>query len=64
MNTANQKFDYFGGNKNQNQCILKKLSEKKNLSRTEIFDVVSNILNGECSEIFISAFLMSLLIKW
>ena len=29
MNTANQKFDYFGGNRTQNQCILKKLAEKK-----------------------------------
>ena len=63
MNTTNQKFDYFVGNRTQNQCILKKLAEKKNLSRTEIFDVVLNILNGECSEIFISAFLMALLLN-
>src|SRR5919107_1946633 len=49
--------------KNQNHYILKKLSEKKNLDSREIFNVVSNILNGSCSDVFISAFLMSLLIK-
>ena len=49
--------------KNQNHYILKKLSEKKNLDCREIFNVVSNILNGNCSDAFISAFLMSLLIK-
>jgi anthranilate phosphoribosyltransferase len=49
--------------KNQNHYVLKKLSEKKNLTSREIFDVVFNILNGNCSDIFISAFLMSLLIK-
>ena len=49
--------------KNQNHYILKKLSEKKNLDYREIFNVVSNILNGNCSDAFISAFLMSLLIK-
>ncbi|MBA3750872.1 MAG: anthranilate phosphoribosyltransferase, partial [Nitrosopumilus sp.] len=41
----------------------KKLSEKKNLTSKEIFDVIVNILNGNCSEIFISAFLISLLLK-
>ena len=49
--------------KNQNHYILKKLSEKNNLDSREIFNVVSNILNGNCSDAFISAVLMSLLIK-
>ena len=49
--------------KNQNHYILKKLSEKKNLDSREIFDVISNILNGDCSDTFISAVLMSLLIN-
>ena len=49
--------------KNQNHYILKKLSEKKNLTSAEISSVVFDILKGSCSEIFISAFLMSLLIN-
>ena len=57
------KIDDFKDIKNLNQYILKKLSEKKNLTKKEIFNVVSNILSGNCSDIFISAFLMSLLIK-
>jgi anthranilate phosphoribosyltransferase len=63
MNRENQKSDYLGGNRAQNHYILKKLSEKKNLTEKEIFDVVLNIINGDCSEIFVSAFLMSLLLN-
>jgi anthranilate phosphoribosyltransferase len=46
---------------NQNHHILKKLSKKKSLTSKETFDVISNILNGNCSEIFISAFLVFLI---
>jgi anthranilate phosphoribosyltransferase len=63
MNRDTQKSDYFGENGSQNQYILKKLSEKKNLTGKEIFDVVLDIINGGCSEIFVSAFLMSLLLN-
>src|SRR5919112_1890740 len=63
MITNNQSFNHLGQNGNQNQYILKKLSEKKDLTSNEIFDVISNILDGNCSDIFISAFLMSLLSK-
>ena len=63
MNTNNQNFSYSDQYQNQNHYILKKLSEKKNLSIKEVFDVVSNILDGSCSDVFISAFLMSLLLK-
>ncbi|MGN6350636.1 MAG: anthranilate phosphoribosyltransferase [Candidatus Nitrosocosmicus sp.] len=48
---------------NQKNYILKKLSEKKNLTIQEISSVIFDILYGNCSEIFISAFLMSLLIN-
>ncbi|MER5175204.1 MAG: anthranilate phosphoribosyltransferase [Candidatus Nitrosocosmicus sp.] len=63
MNTNNKDLHYLKVIRNQNHFILKKLSEKKNLTRKEIFDVIFNILNGGCSEIFISAFLMSLLLN-
>jgi anthranilate phosphoribosyltransferase len=63
MNTNNQNFSYSDQYQNQNHYILKKLSEKKNLTIKEVFDVVSNILDGSCSDVFISAFLMSLLSK-
>ncbi len=42
--------------KNQNHYILKKLSEKKNLDSREIFNVVSNILNGNCSDVLFQLF--------
>jgi anthranilate phosphoribosyltransferase len=63
MNRDNQKSDYLEVNRAQNHYILKKLSEKKNLTEKEIFDVVLNIINGDCSEVFVSAFLMSLLLN-
>jgi len=56
-------FHYLDNIINQNHHILKKLSKKKNLTGKEIFDVTTNILNGKCTEIFISAFLMSLLLN-
>jgi anthranilate phosphoribosyltransferase len=59
----NQSFNRLDQIGTQNRHILKKLSEKKDLTSSEIFDVVSNILDGNCSDIFISAFLMSLLLK-
>ncbi len=59
MNTNNQSFSYFA----QHHHTLKKLSEKKNLTSKEVFDVISDLLIGNCSDIFISAFLMSLLLK-
>jgi len=63
MNTNNIDLQPLKDSRNQTHYILKKLSEKKNLTSKEIFDVVINILTGNCSEIFISAFLMSLLLK-
>jgi anthranilate phosphoribosyltransferase len=63
MNRDKQRSDYFGRNRAQNQYILKKLSDKKNLTGKEIFDVVLNIIDGDCSEIFVSAFLMALLLN-
>lgn len=47
----------------RNHRILKKLSEKKNLTSKETLHIVLDILKGKCSEIFISAFLMSFLIN-
>ncbi len=49
--------------KNQNQYILKKLANKQKLNDKEVFDVISNIVRGNSSEIFISAFLMSLILN-
>ncbi len=63
MNTNNQSSNSFAQHQNQNHHILKKLSEKKNLTIREVFDVVSDLLDGNCSDIFISAFLMTLLLK-
>jgi anthranilate phosphoribosyltransferase len=63
MNINNQDLPQLKDSRDQSHYILKKLSEKKNLTNMEIFDAVTNILNGNCSEIFISAFLMSLLLK-
>ncbi|MDQ6722658.1 MAG: hypothetical protein M3Z01_00100, partial [Thermoproteota archaeon] len=63
MNINNKDFYYLNEIRHQNHYILKKLSEKKNLTFNEIFDGIINILNGYCSDIFISAFLMSLLLN-
>lgn len=48
-----------------NQYLLKKLvsTKKENLSTEELKSMITNILNGNCSEIFISAFLVSLTLK-
>jgi len=46
---ANKDFHYLDNIINQNQYILKKLSKKKNLTSKEIFDVTTNILNGNCT---------------
>lgn len=47
----------------QNQLYLKKLSTGQRLNYKEIMTVMTNIMNGHCSDIFISAFLMSLALK-
>ena len=47
----------------QNQIYLKKLSTGQRLNYKEIRTVMTNILNGHCSDVFVSAFLMSLAIK-
>ena len=41
-----------------NKLILKKLSRREHLSQQEVAEVMGNIINGNCSDIFISAFLM------
>lgn len=63
MKTSTNTFDSSNDIKIQNRNVLKKLALKKNLTSKEIFDVITNIINGKCSDIFISAFLISLLIK-
>ncbi|TVP39531.1 anthranilate phosphoribosyltransferase [Candidatus Nitrosocosmicus arcticus] len=47
----------------QNQIYLKKLSTGQRLNNNEIRTVMTNIINGRCSDVFISAFLMSLILK-
>ncbi|VFJ13053.1 anthranilate phosphoribosyltransferase [Candidatus Nitrosocosmicus franklandus] len=46
-----------------NKLILGKLSRREHLSQPEINKVIKNIINGDCSDIFTSAFLMGLQIK-
>jgi anthranilate phosphoribosyltransferase len=45
------------------QGILKKLSQNKHLNHDEINNVMVNITNGKCSDIFVSAFLMALAVN-
>ncbi len=47
----------------QNQVYLKKLSTGQKLNNTEMRSVMTNIINGRCSDVFISAFLMALLLN-
>ncbi|MBA2267483.1 MAG: anthranilate phosphoribosyltransferase [Nitrosopumilus sp.] len=47
----------------QNQIYLKKLSTGQRLNNNEIRTVMTNIINGRCSDVFISAFLMSLILN-
>lgn len=47
----------------QNQIYLKKLSTGQRLNNNEIRTVMTNIINGSCSDVFISAFLMSLILN-
>lgn len=47
----------------QNQIYLKKLSTGQRLNNNEIRTVMTNIINGRCSDVFVSAFLMSLILK-
>lgn len=47
----------------QNQIYLKKLSTGQRLNYKEIRTIMTNIINGHCSDVFVSAFLMSLAIK-
>lgn len=46
-----------------NKLILRKLSRRENLNQQEIIEVIRNITNGKCSDIFTSAFLMGLMVK-
>ena len=46
-----------------NKLILKKLSRREHLSQQEVTEVIGNIINGNCSDIFISAFLMGWTVK-
>jgi anthranilate phosphoribosyltransferase len=47
----------------QNQIYLKKLSTGQRLNYKEIRTIMTNIINGHCSDVFVSALLMSLAIK-
>jgi anthranilate phosphoribosyltransferase len=47
----------------QNQICLKKLSTGQRLNSNEMRFVMTNIVNGRCSEVFISAFLMALILN-
>jgi anthranilate phosphoribosyltransferase len=47
----------------QNQIYLRKLSTGQRLNYKEIRTIITNIINGHCSDVFVSAFLMSLAIK-
>ncbi|MDN5844666.1 MAG: anthranilate phosphoribosyltransferase [Candidatus Nitrosocosmicus sp.] len=47
----------------QNQIYLKKLSAGRRLDNNEMRSVMTNIISGRCSDVFISAFLMALLLK-
>ncbi len=50
-------------NMTKTSFILKKLSEKKDLDNTETFDVVLEMIDGNCSDVFVSSFLMGLIMK-
>jgi len=47
----------------QNQIYLKKLSTGQRLNSTEMRSVMTSIINGLCSDVFISAFLMALILN-
>jgi anthranilate phosphoribosyltransferase len=47
----------------QNQICLKKLSTGQRLNSNEMRFVMTNIVNGRCSEVFVSAFLMALILN-
>ena len=47
----------------QNQIYLKKLSTGQRLNSTEMRSVMTGIINGLCSDVFISAFLMALILN-
>jgi anthranilate phosphoribosyltransferase len=47
----------------QNQIYLKKLSTGQRLNNNEMRSVMTNIINGRCSDVFVSAFLMALILK-
>lgn len=46
-----------------NKYILSKISRRERLTYEDIFTTVSNILKGFCSDVFVSAFLMYLIIN-
>jgi anthranilate phosphoribosyltransferase len=47
----------------QNQIYLKKLSTGQRLNNNEMRSVMTNIINGRCSDVFVSALLMALLLN-
>jgi anthranilate phosphoribosyltransferase len=47
----------------QNQICLKKLSTGQRLNSNEMRFIMTNIVNGRCSEVFVSAFLMALILN-
>ncbi len=47
----------------QNQIYLKKLSTGQRLNYNEMRSVMTNIINGRCSDVFVSAFLMALILN-
>lgn len=64
MNTIdNNNCDYIKSITSQNYLYLKKLASKQRLNKKEVVTVVTNIMNGYCSDIFISSFLMALVLN-
>jgi anthranilate phosphoribosyltransferase len=47
----------------QNQIYLKKLSTGQRLNNDEMGSVMNSIINGRCSDVFVSAFLMALILN-
>jgi anthranilate phosphoribosyltransferase len=47
----------------QNQIYLKKLSTGQRLNNDEMRSVMNSIINGRCSDVFVSAFLMALILN-
>ena len=61
--TLTKNYDYSEESQLLYKLVLTKLSRKEHLNRDEIANVIRNIIEGKCSDIFISAFLMGLVVN-